>query len=209
MQSNAVKHTMKIFHVTDLHFNQVWFEFIKDKQNEFDVLCISGDLLDAYGGKVDLYTQIKLTTAWLKSFTKPLFVCSGNHDIALSYDENWLSEIEGIYADNCVKNINGVKFGCLPYFYTDANFVKFAPCDVLLAHVPPAKTLTATTKNDKDLGNVDLYRAIAQNFLHPKVMLCGHIHDPKEQIYKLKDTMIYNPGCDKKSIEPRYCIIEI
>jgi Icc-related predicted phosphoesterase len=41
-----MKGHMRILHVTDLHFNQHHFEWIKAKQDQYDVLCFTGDFLD-------------------------------------------------------------------------------------------------------------------------------------------------------------------
>jgi len=38
---------MKILHVTDLHFNKKWFEWILEVQDDYDVVCITGDFLDS------------------------------------------------------------------------------------------------------------------------------------------------------------------
>ena len=77
---------MKILHATDLHFNQRWFKFIKDIESNFDVVCITGDFIDAFdeGGIV---SQIAYVSERLANFNKPVFVCSGNHDVGLSYKQ--------------------------------------------------------------------------------------------------------------------------
>ena len=54
---------------------------------------------------------------------------------------SWLNSIKGIYSDGAIKTINGVKFGCVPYLCDD--LLEFAECDILLTHVPPAKTSTS------------------------------------------------------------------
>ena len=93
---------MKILHATDLHFNQRWFKFIKDIESNFDVVCITGDFIDAFdeGG---IAPQIAYVSKWITNFTKPVFVCSGNHDVGLAYEQEWLNDIPNIYADNAVK----------------------------------------------------------------------------------------------------------
>lgn len=71
---------MKIIHTTDLHFNVDWFNWISPQQVNFDVLCITGDFLDD-SKDTTMIEQIEWITKWMKYFNKPLFVCSGNHDI--------------------------------------------------------------------------------------------------------------------------------
>ena len=40
---------MKIIHATDLHYNKSWFKFIKNLESNFDIVCIIGDFIDAFG----------------------------------------------------------------------------------------------------------------------------------------------------------------
>ena len=197
---------MKILHATDLHFNQRWFKFIKDIESNFDVVCITGDFIDAFdeGG---IAPQIAYVSKWITNFTKPVFVCSGNHDVGLAYEQEWLNDIPNIYADNAVKEIDGVKFGCAPYLRP--NYEKFTQCDVLLSHVPPAYTKASVCASGDDYGSEKLYNAISKRIIAPKILLCGHIHSPLKNICRLKHTTIYNPGCDKNLKEPKIIVVEI
>ncbi len=36
---------MRILHISDLHFNKTWFEWIEKQQDKYDVFCITGDFL--------------------------------------------------------------------------------------------------------------------------------------------------------------------
>lgn len=84
---------MKILHTTDLHFNKNWFEWIANQQNNFDVFCITGDFLDDFKEE-----QIDWLTNWMKNFKKPLFICSGNHDIEELENEDWFNKISNVYS---------------------------------------------------------------------------------------------------------------
>ncbi|QDE29816.1 metallophosphoesterase [Shewanella polaris] len=45
---------MKILHLSDLHFIQKHFDWITQVQDDFDVICLTGDLLcDSNAQKVD------------------------------------------------------------------------------------------------------------------------------------------------------------
>ena len=140
---------MKILHATDLHYNKSWFKFIKNLESNFDIVCITGDFIDAFD-QAGIAPQIAYVSEWLASFNKPVFVCSGNHDVALAYEQEWLNDIPNIYTDNAVKEINGVKFGCAPYLKPD--YAKFTECDVLLSHVPPAYTKASVGTSGDDYG---------------------------------------------------------
>ena len=201
---------MKIFHTTDLHFNKQWFEWIATQQDNFDIFCISGDFLE--GSKDEtLKEQIVWLTSWIKLFEKPLFTCSGNHDIEELEYENWLSEIDttNYYSDNTVKSINDIKFGCYPYIGGEG-YYDFDECDVFITHIPPTKTQTAIYKTEKsDWGDRELYFALENEVIKPKLVLCGHMHKPTRTVYKMCDTTIYNPGVDKNNKIPNYHIIEV
>nr|WP_314468399.1 metallophosphoesterase [uncultured Campylobacter sp.] len=196
---------MKILHATDLHYNKSWFKFIKNLESNFDIICITGDFIDAFD-QAGIAPQIAYVSEWLASFNKPVFVCSGNHDVGLAYEQEWLNDIPNIYADNAVKEINGVKFGCAPYLKLD--YAKFAQCDVLLSHVPPAYTKASVGYSGDDYGSEKLYNAIGKQVITPKILLCGHIHNPIKNICRLKHTTIYNPGCDKNLKEPKISVVE-
>ncbi|WP_423902472.1 metallophosphoesterase family protein [Campylobacter showae] len=196
---------MKILHATDLHYNKSWFKFIKNLESNFDIVCITGDFIDAFD-QTGIAPQIAYVSEWLASFNKPVFVCSGNHDVGLAYEQEWLNDIPNIYADNAVKEINGVKFGCAPYLKPD--YAKFAQCDVLLSHVPPAYTKASVGYSGDDYCSEKLYNAIGKQVITPKTLLCGHIHNPIKNICRLKHTTIYNPGCDKNLKEPKIRVVE-
>lgn len=190
---------MKIFHASDLHFNQSYFKYISNLESKFDIFCFSGDFLDSDS---PLEYQISEVSRWLSSFTKPVFTCSGNHDI--DTHEGWLGKITNIYTDN-IKNINGFKFGCSRYLEED--ILKFADCDILITHIPPAKTKTSIDKNYQDHGDIELYRLIKNGLMKPKIILCGHIHDPMARMDTLHKTTIYNSSSNGRK-NPFYQTIE-
>ena len=68
---------MKILHASDLHFDKAKFDQILNL--EFDVCCISGDLIDA--SQKDIAGQKAWVRQWLEDFKGQIFVCSGNHDV--------------------------------------------------------------------------------------------------------------------------------
>lgn len=186
---------MKFLHLSDLHFNQYWFDWITKQQNPYDIFCISGDFLDT-SLSIGLSEQISWVSEWMKAFEKPLFVCSGNHDVEAIGNENWLTKIPHVYADNTIKTIDGIRIGCMPYLGTD--ILEFADCDILLNHVPPAKTKTSTTNKNKDLGDMELYRLLHNKLLSPQYLLCGHIHDSISKTDKINNTIISNPNSGNK-----------
>lgn len=100
---------MKILHASDLHFDKAKFDRILSL--EFDICCISGDLIDT--NQKDIIGQKAWVKRWLENFKKPIFVCSGNHDVSESGDVSWI-RASNIYADGDIKTLEGIKFGCAP-----------------------------------------------------------------------------------------------
>ena len=198
---------MKILHTTDLHFNKHWFEWITNQQKDYDIFCITGDFLEP-SKEETLKEQIEWVTEWMQRFKKPLFICSGNHDIEELENEDWFNRIENVYSDNTIKTIGGVTFGCIPYIAPE--FYEFDECEVILYHLPPAKTKTSIHKNEKsDWGDREFHRVLKNNIISPRIVLCGHMHHPIAITDKLNSTTIYNPGVDKKSSIPNHQTIQI
>jgi len=200
---------MIILHTTDLHFNTHWFKWIEKQQDTYDVFCISGDFLED-SKKENLAEQISWIIKWMKEFNKPLFVCSGNHDIEDYDNEDWLQKlsIKNVYSDNCSKIINGIKFSSYPYIGAEG-FHEVDDCDVLITHVPPANSKTSTDLNGKEWGDQELSRAIKNNIINAKIILCGHNHHPIITIENINNTTVYNPGVDKENEIPNHHIIKI
>ena len=199
---------MKILHCSDLHFNKNWFKWLTQQQNDIDIFCISGDLLDSSKDET-LLEQIDWLKDWIKQFQKTLFICSGNHDIEEFDNEDWLNKINtsNYYPDNVIKTIKNIKFGCYPYLGADG-YYEFDECDILITHVPPAKTDTSTDKNKSDWGDKELYNAIKNKIINPKIILCGHMHKPIQNICILNTSTIYNPGVGKNNLIPNHYILK-
>jgi len=200
---------MKILHTSDLHFNTQWFEWITKQQDIYDIFVISGDFLDS-SKEETLVEQIVWVSNWIKAFKKPIFVCSGNHDIEEFDNEEWLNAIDTLnhYADNSKKVIDGVRFGCYPYIGAEG-YYDFDDVDILITHVPPKYTDVSIDKSSGvDWGDDDLYNALIRKIIKPKIILCGHMHYPINKKCVLEDTKIFNAAYGEDDI-PHYHIINL
>ncbi|MEZ9367630.1 metallophosphoesterase [Shewanella sp. 10N.286.51.B2] len=227
---------MLLLHVTDLHFDTKVCEQIK-KGFIGDALCISGDLFDdSPNCSMTIEQQISWYNAFLKELPKPVFICSGNHDVeeasaenegwddlsfldADDFDDttldmppiptrNWVRELagDGIFIDGSITEFMGHKIGCVEYNCEDLS--RFYQCDILLHHVPPRKTPTAQQKGD-DWGCDNLRAAIVYGEIHPKLLLCGHVHQPKKNEYTIRNTKVINPGPPNIETLLQKCLISI
>jgi predicted MPP superfamily phosphohydrolase len=72
---------MKVLLTADLHSNPAWFRWLEEEAEKYDLICIAGDLLDAFSKVVlgDQAAQVKGFLYRLAGKTC-VAVCSGNHD---------------------------------------------------------------------------------------------------------------------------------
>lgn len=73
---------MKALLTADLHNRRDWYRWLITQAENYDLICIAGDLLDAFGldeqGQIDYVRR-----TWLPAMTAtgtPVALCSGNHD---------------------------------------------------------------------------------------------------------------------------------
>jgi len=192
----------------DLHFNKDQFRWLKDQKNKYDCLCLTGDFLDGDSG--DYKQQSEWVSDWLNDFGIQIFICSGNHDLDELSECEWLENVENkrICRDNQTKLFKGIKFGCMPYLGADLS--RFCDCDVLLTHVPPAKTATSQSVvagRTTDWGDEELYHVLKEGIISPRYILCGHVENPLVNRDWVCETEIINPGAEHESSVPNHEII--
>jgi Icc-related predicted phosphoesterase len=174
---------MKILHTSDLHFDKKKYEKITKIQKNYDLIIISGDLIDAT--KDNIKKQINWLIEWSNSIKIPLLISSGNHDF--DYDEaKWMKKLNAV-CDTKIE-INNLKITALPYIGGD--FSECFNADILVYHIPPSNTLTSITKNYKDFGDIEIRKYL--KFNSPKYLLSGHIHNPLKRKDILNKTKIIN-----------------
>lgn len=226
---------MKILHITDLHFFKPYFIWVTENQNKFDAICITGDILNNHINCKSSYSeQIDWINEWVKSVTKSLLICSGNHDEYYDVESETLEELFTINNDdsdiieyshqnshiNWIKNlnnkdittdgkktiINNLKFGCIPY--GEDNFSQYSDCDVILYHIPPSISGTACEAN-RNLGCNFIAQALKEKTIQPQWILSGHIHQPSKKFDQIMQTKISNPGSSFKLKVPHHHEIKI
>jgi hypothetical protein len=72
---------MKVLLTADLHSNLDWFRWLEEEAGKYELVCIAGDLLDAFS-KVVLGDQAAQAKGFLYRLAgkTSVAVCSGNHD---------------------------------------------------------------------------------------------------------------------------------
>ncbi len=103
--------TLTILHVTDLHSHQPHYEWIAQQSESYDILCLSGDLIEHPRES----GQVEWVTAWLNTLTKPTFICSGNHDI----EKESISNEELLNLDSSIDDCDPMDWDTDRYAFTE------------------------------------------------------------------------------------------
>jgi hypothetical protein len=79
---------VRILLTADLHFKENWYRWLIERQADFGLICIAGDLLDMFS-PVPLLDQIEIVTLRLRAMAEKttVAVSSGNHDAVPPWSE--------------------------------------------------------------------------------------------------------------------------
>lgn len=180
---------MKILVAGDLHFQKEKFESLRKVLLDCDILCLTGDYLDDKLG--DREGQIQWISKWVASISKPIVMCSGNHDLDQLAECDWIASLatKTVITDNSVWTFRNITFGVIPYI--GAQYSKYQRCDVLVCHLPPSNTNTSR-EDGCDFGDEELYLSVIEGGLRPQYVFCGHVDKPDRNIDQVNDVKIVN-----------------
>jgi len=201
----------KLVHFSDLHAIDRHYEFIIREAQQFDLVCISGDLLDLNDLRFS-GNQVSRVISYLKKIRVPLALSSGNHDSVAGtnpalFQAQWMRDLksDGVYVDGDTFKFGGHTFRCVAWHgqqvQADAN-------DIWLMHAPPDRTKTSIVRGGICFGD--------QNFGDqcrmgegPKLALCGHIHEAISWHAKVGRTTILNPRVVDGSERPNFNVVDL
>jgi Icc-related predicted phosphoesterase len=199
---------MTILHVTDLHFNKRWFDWLLHCAPPHDLAVISGDLLDL-ASATPHRRQIAWVSDWLGRYPRPLCVASGNHDLEW-HDQTarwmpayWLRFVANpnVWVDSQRIELDGttiLTLGC-------ATRPKGGEADIWVVHAGPAKTLVTTRRGGGDGGDPDLNASLKR--YAPRLVLSGHVHDPVHWGQHDGHTLLLNPGRAAQAEVPNHILV--
>jgi len=78
--------------------------------------------------------------------------------------------------------------------------------DVWITHMPPAGTAVARSTSGPDTGDPRLLSWLKKR--RPKLLLCGHQHDPILWRTTVGRTLCLNPGVNRGAIVPNHIVID-
>lgn len=199
---------MTILHVTDFHFNKHWFDWLLHRAPAHDVTVMSGDLLDLENATPQR-RQIAWVSDWLGRYPRPLCVASGNHDLEWhDRTERWMPAYwlrfvanPNVWSDSQRVSLDGtsiLNIGC-------ATRPKGGEADIWVVHAGPTNTLVSARASGGDGGDPDLNASVSRHA--PRLVLCGHVHDPVQWRQRKGATLLLNPGHTAGAEIPNHLLV--
>jgi len=216
---------MRMLQIADLHLQHEWFSWVESQCTEFEALCISGDLFNAFSN-TSMHDQAREISAWLLALRYRYIVpCTGNHDwvpkdnrvsIDVNAEGGWLKNLRGrmthgrrriLGTDGDIVTIDGLKFGINGWLQIPSYAGRL---DILVTHAPPSGCRCAIDSSGRDNGDPAIWDML--KYSPPRLILSGHIHDPSRHWDRWTpvspQTLVLVPGCDETSAIPAHWIID-
>ena len=187
---------MRILHVSDLHSADAHFEFVTEVCQYFDLVCLTGDLLDL-NARHPVGDQIERVLAHLGTIPVPLAICSGNHDSEASLGPQleraaWLKEArrKNVWIDGDSFKMGSHAFRCIPW---NGTLPEDGANEIWLIHAPPDETPTGISVGGAGWGDFE-FGELCRAGRGPRLALSGHVHCPQRWYAKAGRTVSLNPG---------------
>lgn len=201
---------MTILHVSDLHYNKTWYAWLAEFAPPHDLLVISGDLLDL-NHPASHTRQVEWVSDWVRDFGRPLAICSGNHDLLWDAAHNvwwparWLLDLAGpqTWVDGQTGEIEGISFFNCPA----TGVARGSPADVWIVHAPPEGSGVSWCQDGRGGGDPNLLYSVRK--YRPRLVLCGHVHNPLSWIDHFEGGLYLNPGRDPAAAFPNHVVIDL
>lgn len=201
---------MRILHVTDFHCCQAWFAWLNQQADNYAAVAFTGDLLDQFG-RDPIDRQVAWLKPWLRSFPGRLLVCSGNHDTDDRSHSEFLAELAGprVVVDGQQLTLGRWTFESVGW---EGLPTRGGDTQVALAHRPPEQADTAIAAGEyTDRGDFDLHELMARGPEHmrPKLVLSGHVHQPRRWYQRLGRSWSFNPGMGISHKVPNHIVLDL
>jgi predicted phosphodiesterase len=181
---------MKILLTADLHYREHWFRWLIEQGPNYDLVCISGDLLDIFRGEPRIH-QTSDVSRWIRQLATVtrVAISSGNHDNAgrlITADRapvyEWFDALRSepkIATDGVTRVIEALVVTTVPYhcsreqksIWLDRGATIRRQCGnrwLVLHHVPPSLDLAASGEESEAVALLMSYR--------PDFFVSGHTH---------------------------------
>ena len=211
----------RLLHVSDLHGNRAWFDWVTQKAvTEHCAVAISGDLInaDAHLGLGDLKRQVAWIRDWVRAARFPLFLCSGNHDVVVDENGDWVRELAwpGVTVDGGVGVFAGKRIACLPYLAGHEQFTRqdVLTADIWIHHEPPVECVLSRPEyggHNMDCGSDDLFAALSPSWnASVRWVLSGHVHNAAKWQARCGQALCMNAaGANDPAAVPKHVMINL
>jgi Icc-related predicted phosphoesterase len=186
---------MRILHCTDLHANDCWYRWLAAESPHYDLVCLTGDLLDLNPYR-STDGQLDRVMAHLQKIETPLAICSGNHDSVAGADLRfhhaaWLRQLrrEDLWIDGDRFEFGGFSFRCIPW---QGILPSGSSSEIWLIHSPPDKAPTGIARGGAGFGDSTFGEECRAN-RGPRLALSGHVHEPQSWRAEVGRTWSINP----------------
>jgi Icc-related predicted phosphoesterase len=211
----------QLLHLSDLHGNKTWFDWVAKKARARGcAVAISGDLVDAdaHQASCALKRQMDWISAWVRTADFPLFLCSGNHDIVLDDNADWLRALArpGVTVDGGIGVFGDRSITCLPWGSDAQAFLRteVLQSDIWLHHAPPTECGLGRSDDGGqpiDFGSDNLFAALSPAWgARTQLVLSGHVHTATKWQAKCGKALCLNAAGDKPNAPvPKHVQIDL
>ena len=191
---------MELIICSDIH--EHYSETIeKIKSLKGDAILIAGDITNRGNYDLEFFTQL--------GNIAPVYFVTGNHDINMhdlqlelntTYPIINVTDKEANLGSYTILGMNLSPCYSIPKLATvwdrmtsneqveEAYYAQFKKADIILSHCPP--TGVTADEGYGDIGSKYLRKYIEMN--QPKLVICGHVHKPKQNEEIIENTKVIN-----------------
>jgi uncharacterized protein len=181
--------------IGDIHGNAARLSLVLDAvaaRGDVRGMLVTGDLAAGVFARIAGPSGPKEILAILRGTGLPFVFVPGNHDASRMDEPENVDGAVGSLLGMSVLGVGGSPraFG-LPYEWEDGSLdLPGGPCDLVLAHAPPALTRLGMTARGKDVGSRQVRDLLVRR---PRALVCGHIHEAVG-IEEVDGVPCYNAG---------------
>lgn len=201
---------MQILHVSDLHSHEAWFDWLIAASPRYDLVCLTGDILNLGDLSTDVDKEIDSALTRLAAIRTPLALCSGNHDIHYLAGQDRAQWMQALRRKNVW--IDGDSFWFCDYRFRCVGWCDPIPRggmeDFILMHCPPFGAKTSTVAGGVSHGDEEA-RDVCLAGHGPLYALGGHVHVPLGFWGLLHETITLNPGRGNHPDCPNHIVIDL
>ena len=201
---------MKILHVSDLHSQMTWFDWLIAESPHYDLVCLTGDILNLGYLSSEVDREINAAVARLAEVKTPLALCSGNHDLHYPSGQDraqWMQALrrKNVWLDGDAFCFRGYRFRCIGWCEPVPRSTKD---DFWLMHAPPFGAKTSMVAGGISHGDEEA-REVCLAGWGPCFALGGHVHRALRFWGGVRETVTLNPGRGDNPACPNHIVIDM